>query len=38
MLAEVGPFDAIHVGAAAAHPHMVRACAMCGRNATRFMG
>lgn len=23
LLAEAGPFDAIHVGAAAAHPHMV---------------
>ena len=27
LLAEAGPFDAIHVGAAAAHPHMVRAMA-----------
>ena len=26
VLADAGPFDAIHVGAAAAHPHAVRAC------------
>ena len=34
LLAEAGPFDAIHVGAAAAHPHMVRARRSTPRHGT----